>query len=94
MAELRRLAASCAFEAYLEEALRDRLVCGLKSEAIQKCLLAEASPSLARVLEIAQGMEAAITGAQALKNSESLAVGKVSHHREPSLVAQQKQVIW
>ena len=31
VAELRRLATHCKFEAYLEEALRDRLVCGLKS---------------------------------------------------------------
>ena len=31
VAELRRLATHCVFEAYLEEALRDRLVCGLRS---------------------------------------------------------------
>ena len=79
VAELRRLAATCMFEAYLEEALRDRLVCGLRSEVIQKRLLAEASLTLAHVLEIAQGMEVAHKGAQALKSSGSLAVGKVSH---------------
>ena len=36
MAELRHLAMHCKFEAYLEEALRDRLVCGLRSEGVQK----------------------------------------------------------
>ena len=36
MAELCCLAMHCKFEAYLEEALRDRLVCGLRSEGVQK----------------------------------------------------------
>ena len=38
IAELRRLAAKCAFAGHLDEALRDRFVCGLKSEATQKRL--------------------------------------------------------
>ena len=42
VAELRRMAAKCSFNAeYLEEALRDRIVCGLRSEVIQRCLLTE-----------------------------------------------------
>ena len=36
VAELRLLATHCAFEAYLEEALRDRLVSGLRSESTQE----------------------------------------------------------
>ena len=51
LAELRRLASKCNFGAYLDEALRDRLVCGQRSEAIQKRLLSEPEPTLARVLE-------------------------------------------
>ena len=40
IAELRRLATTCKFdEAFLDESLRDRFVCGLKSEAIQRRLL-------------------------------------------------------
>ena len=42
MAELRRLSAHCDFESYLEQALRDRLVCGIRNENIQRRLLAEA----------------------------------------------------
>ena len=34
IAELRRLAACCKFDAYLDEALRDRLVCGLRNDAV------------------------------------------------------------
>ena len=70
VAELRRLATHCAFEAYLEEALRDRLVCGLRSESTQKRLLSEADLTLARAVEIAQSMEAAHKNAQALKGPE------------------------
>ena len=70
VAELRRLATHCAFEAYLEEALRDRLVCGLRSESTQKRLLSEADLTLAWAVEIAQSMEAAHKNAQALKAPE------------------------
>ena len=39
--ELRRLAHTCEFGQFLEEALRDRLVCGLNNSSIQKKLLSE-----------------------------------------------------
>ena len=39
MADLRRLAATCEFSAFLGEALRDRFVCGLSNEAVQRRLL-------------------------------------------------------
>ena len=47
MVELRKLADKCHFEGYLEEALRDRLVCGLRNEAIQQRLLTIDSSKLA-----------------------------------------------
>ena len=34
LAELRRLTEHCEFKEYLDEALRDRLVCGMKNETI------------------------------------------------------------
>ena len=40
-AALRKLAVTREFKAYLEEALRDRLICGLRSEPIQRRLLSE-----------------------------------------------------
>ena len=36
IAELHRLASTCEFGPFLEEALRDRLVCGLRSEGTRK----------------------------------------------------------
>ena len=56
VAELQRLATTCEFGTLLNKALCDRLVCGLREEAMQRRLLAE---PLKRACELAQGMEAA-----------------------------------
>ena len=69
MAELRRLSTHCDFKSYLNEALRDRLVCGLRSESTQRRLLAEKDLSLQKAMEIAQGMEAADRNTKSLKGS-------------------------
>ena len=42
VAELRRLSTNCKFGATLNDALRDRLVCGMRNTSAQKRLLAEA----------------------------------------------------
>ena len=78
VAELHRLAAHCEFRDYLNEALRDRFVCRLLHGGIQRRLLPEASLTLAKALEIAQGMEAAEANAKRLKgDAESV------HHMRP-----------
>ena len=59
LASLKQLAETYDCKAFLNEALRDQLVCGLESEAIQKCLLTEADLDLKKALEISQAMEAA-----------------------------------
>ncbi|XP_077863646.1 uncharacterized protein LOC144348016 [Saccoglossus kowalevskii] len=53
VAEFRRLAKSCDFGNYLNDALRDRLVCGLRMDAIQKRLLREDKIALNTAIEIA-----------------------------------------
>ena len=70
IAELRKLALHCEFGDYLDQALRDRLVCGLLSDSIQKRLLAEADLTLTRALSLSQGMEAASKNTQSLKAKE------------------------
>ena len=57
--ELKRLALKCEFGTFLEDALRDRLFCGLKSVQIQKKLLAERDLTLKKAFETAQSMELA-----------------------------------
>ena len=76
VAELRRLATTCDFGDYLDQALRDRFVCGLRSEAIQKSLLSETELDFVRAVKVAQGMEAAHKNTQTLKGPEPT-VGKV-----------------
>ena len=46
LAELRRLAARCAFGNYLEEALRDRLVCGCAASPCPYCACTEKDGSI------------------------------------------------
>ena len=43
--ELRKFTVHCEFGAYLEEVLRDRFVCDLKREAVQKKLLTKTVPN-------------------------------------------------
>ena len=69
VAELQKLSEHCAFRDYLDQALRDRLVCGLTSEAMQKRLLTEKDLTLAKAQEIAMGMEAAAKKASELQVS-------------------------
>ena len=84
VAELRKLATHCRFGGYLEEALRDRLVCGLREESTQRALLTENELTLARALEIAQSREAVLMNAQRLKEP-SLTVKKVTTRTDTTM---------
>jgi len=53
----------------LDQALRDRLVCGLSAEAIQKRILSKKELTLAKAQEIALGMEAVAKEASELQVS-------------------------
>ena len=66
-AKLRKLATHCDFGNHLEEALRDRSMCGLRHEAIQRRLLSEVDLIYTKALDIASAMEAANRGAKAFQ---------------------------
>ena len=53
IAVLKKLGEHCEFGDYLEEAMRDRFVCGLRNEAIQKRLLTEKSLTFRKAVEVA-----------------------------------------
>ena len=72
IAELRRLATHCAFGEQLNDALRDRLVCGLRSESIQKRLLTEDNLTFAKAYDLAQGMEAADKNSKSLQGGDGI----------------------
>ena len=59
VADLRRLAEFCNFGTTLNKMIRDRLVCGVNCEGIQKELLSEKDLTFERALAIAQGLEEA-----------------------------------
>ena len=72
LASLKQLAKTCDFKAFLDEALRDQLVCGLRSEAIQKRLLTVADLDLKKALEISKTMEAATKQTMELQGTTSV----------------------
>ena len=68
-AALRKLAAHCEFGATLEDALRDRFVCGLRHENIQRRLLSEKDLTYAKALDVARVMEAAASNTKSFKTA-------------------------
>ena len=85
LAELRRLAATCAFKEFLQKALRDRFVCGIANEAIQRRLLMESDLTLTKVVEMAQSMEAAAQDAKEIQSKDATNVQAVAPQRRPQL---------
>ena len=59
LTELRKLSEHCQFQNVLNDALRDRFVCGLSSVAVQRNLLSEAELTLKKASDIALSMEMA-----------------------------------
>ena len=58
-AHLQNLAQHCTFENQLDKNIRDRLLCGVNDECIQKRLFSEKDLTLAKALDIALAMEKA-----------------------------------
>ena len=79
-AALRKLAVNCKFGTVLQETLRDRFVCGLRHEAIQRRLLSETALTYAKAIETARAMEAADQDTRAFKRPD-LSVHKLSKGR-------------
>ena len=72
LAHLRQLASTCQFGSFLDEALCDRLVCGVRDPGMQRRLLAEADLSLKKAFQLIQGMEAAAKNAEEMRRENSI----------------------
>ena len=81
VAELRRLASHCEFGTFLEQALRDRLVFGMRSESTKKRVLTEKEPTLKGAMEVALSLEAAQKNVQTLRGSEVPQLHKLDRRR-------------
>ena len=73
VAELKRLANHWSLNEFLNDALRDRLVCGLQEESIQRRLLTD-NLTFVQAVQIAQGMEAARQSVKDLQKSTGVCV--------------------
>lgn len=69
VAVLKQLSEHCEFGQSLNDTLRDRLVCGLRGEGIQKRLLTETELTLEKAIDISTSMEMAAREAQQLSAS-------------------------
>uniref|UniRef100_A0A8C6WZ84 ribonuclease H n=1 Tax=Neogobius melanostomus TaxID=47308 RepID=A0A8C6WZ84_9GOBI len=93
VAELRQLSEHCEFGAVLDDMLRDRLVCGINEDAIQRRLLGEATPlTFKRALEISQGMEMAASNAKDIQKGQAGAQPITVHHVKRETSKSDKQV--
>lgn len=67
-AALRELAMHCEYGNSLADMLRDRLVCGIRQEAIQKCLLAIKDLTYEKAFQMSVAIEMAEKGTQDILN--------------------------
>lgn len=70
MAALRQIPEYCDYKDSLTDMLRDRLVCGVNHQGIQRRLLAEKDLTYAKALELAKSMEAAGKGSLAMTTQD------------------------
>ena len=68
ISELRGLSEFCNYGNSLNDMLRDRLVCGVADQAIQRKLLAESNLTLEKATNIALAMETAVRNAETLRS--------------------------
>ena len=72
VADIRKLSRHCEFGEALDSYLRDRLVCGLRNESIQKRLLSERDLTFTRAIDTAVAMETAAKDASELQNQRRM----------------------
>jgi len=80
VASLQKIAEHCEYKDTLKDMLRDRLVCGVNHEGIQRKLLAEKNLTYEKALEIALTMETAEKGTKYLKANDAIVAQKEIHY--------------
>ena len=92
VAALRKAAENCEFGTTLEDMLRDRLVCGVRTQNIQRKLLEKADLTLNTAISSACSMEIATAQAAELQPSDIPVVKKVTASVKPKKVS--KEACW
>ena len=80
VAALHKIAEHCQYKDTLKDMLRERLVCGVNHEGIQRKLLAEKNLTYEKALEIALTMETAEQGTKDLKVHDIMVAPKDIHY--------------
>ena len=97
LSELRALSAHYNFDSSLNDMLRERLVCGINNNQMQKRLLSEPRLTLEKATAIAQSMELAAENVRQLQGvkptQEASEVHKVGHLLHTPVNGQQLPVI-
>ena len=70
IAELRKLTEYCEFRDWLEDMLRDRIVCGIADNHMQRRLLSESTLTYKKAVEMCTAMESASRGIRELSLSD------------------------
>lgn len=78
---LKNLAKFCSFGTFLNDALRDKFVCGLRSESIKRKLLTEDNLTFEKAYQIAVSMEMT-EGQIRLMGPETISVNKIGSHQK------------
>ena len=79
IAELRKLSIHCEFEGFLDEGLRDKLVCGIHTAGIRKKLLTEKKLTLQKAVELAKSMERADTESKSMESVSEVHVNALTY---------------
>ena len=79
IAELRHIAEHCEYGSILDDMLRDRLVCGVADDRIQRRLLAETELSFAKAMQLATAMELADRDTADLRSVTKDTVNATTH---------------
>ena len=71
------------YDDHLEDALRDRFVCGLQQETTQRRPLSEVDLTYSKAIEIARAIESADKGTKSFKYAEATIKKFISHTTQP-----------
>ena len=91
IATLYSLSEHCTFGDSLEDMIRDRLVCGISEETIQKHLLAESKLTYKKAVELALGLETVDKNVKQLRNNPKELDSIRSHPRIDHVAPQKKK---
>lgn len=93
VAQLRKLAQDCNYGTTLTEMLRDRLVCGINDETMQRRLLAESNLTFEKALKIALVMESAYKNMQDLQEKAACNIIKEKGNSGSSFRRTEKKTV-